>query len=84
MTDTKAENRKAWQQQWNSINYAIVTMNQTQWVFACEFKGKRFDANNKEGYLETSIGYGLTHPEIHDDLRKYIVRLAGTLDAEKK
>lgn len=58
---------------------AIDTLNKTQRVFAHVFKGKRHDVGNKEGYLETSIEYGLSHPETKDDLRKYILKLAQKL-----
>ena len=58
---------------------AIDTMNKTQRVFAHEFKGDRHDVGNKEGYLETSIEYGLTHPETKDDLREYIINLGKKL-----
>lgn len=58
---------------------AIDTMNKTQRVFAHVFKGQRFDVGNKEGYLETSIQYGLTHPETRDALRKYIKELGKKL-----
>lgn len=58
---------------------AIDTLNKTQRVFAHVFNGKRHDVGNKEGYLETSIEYGLNHPETKDDLRKYILKLAQKL-----
>ncbi|MBW0436945.1 UTP--glucose-1-phosphate uridylyltransferase GalU [Lactobacillus crispatus] len=58
---------------------AIDTLNKTQRMFAHVFKGKRHDVGNKEGYLETSIEYGLNHPETKDDLRKYILNLAQKL-----
>ena len=54
---------------------AIDTMNKTQRVFAHVFTGQRHDVGNKEGYLETSIQYGLKHPETKDALRKYIIDL---------
>lgn len=59
---------------------AIDTLNQTQRVFAHVFKGQRFDVGNKEGYLETSIRYGLTHPETRDALKKYIIALGKQLE----
>lgn len=58
---------------------AIDTLNRTQRVFAHEFKGERHDVGNKEGYLETSIEYGLQHPETKDALRQYIIDLAAQL-----
>ncbi|GBG04740.1 UTP--glucose-1-phosphate uridylyltransferase GalU [Lactobacillus rodentium] len=67
---------------------AIDTMNKTQRVFAHEFKGARHDVGNKEGYLETAIQYGLTHPETKDALKEYIINLGAELansdKAEKK
>lgn len=62
---------------------AIDTMNKTQRVFAHEFKGDRHDVGNKEGYLETAIEYGLTHPETKDDLREYIINLGKKLSQAK-
>ncbi|MCI1290112.1 MAG: UTP--glucose-1-phosphate uridylyltransferase GalU [Lactobacillus sp.] len=58
---------------------AIDTMNKTQRVFAHVFNGERHDVGNKEGYLETSIEYGLQHPETKDALRQYIIDLGKKL-----
>lgn len=63
---------------------AINTMNKTQRVFAHIFKGIRHDVGNKENYLETSIEYGLQHPETKDQLRQYIIELGQKLQAEDK
>ena len=63
---------------------AIDTMNKTQRVFAHVFNGERHDVGNKEGYLETSIEYGLSHPQIKDDLREYIINMAQKLQKEDK
>lgn len=63
---------------------AIDTMNKTQRVFAHVFNGQRFDVGNKEGYLETSIESGLSHPEIKDELRQYIIKMGAELEKEDK
>ncbi|WBY49312.1 UTP--glucose-1-phosphate uridylyltransferase GalU [Latilactobacillus curvatus] len=63
---------------------AIDELNRTQRVFAHEFKGRRYDVGNKFGYLETSIEYGLKHPEVKDDLKKYIIDLAEELKKDTK
>ncbi|MTV81938.1 UTP--glucose-1-phosphate uridylyltransferase GalU [Secundilactobacillus folii] len=66
---------------------AIDTLNQTQRVFAHEFKGQRYDVGNKFGYVRTNVEYGLEHPEIKDELRAYILATADRLrkeDAAKK
>lgn len=62
---------------------AIDTLNQTQRVFAHEFKGDRYDVGNKFGYVKTNVEYGLTHPEVKDELRAYILDLAAMLQAGK-
>ncbi len=63
---------------------AIDTLNQTQRVFAREFKGTRYDVGDKFGFLKTSIKYGLTHPEVKDSLRQYIIDLAHELESKKE
>ena len=63
---------------------AIDTLNQTQRVFAREFKGTRYDVGDKFGFLQTSIQYGLTHPEVQEPLRQYIIDLAHQLEAAPK
>ncbi|GKQ43115.1 UTP--glucose-1-phosphate uridylyltransferase [Companilactobacillus sp. RD055328] len=61
---------------------AIDRLNQTQDVYAHEFKGKRYDVGNKFGYLETTIQYGLTHPQVKDSLKQYIIDLGKKLEKE--
>jgi UTP--glucose-1-phosphate uridylyltransferase len=48
-------------------------------VFASKLISKRFDAGDKLGYLKANIELGLTHPEVKDDLKKYILSLCSTL-----
>ncbi|MBA1434783.1 UTP--glucose-1-phosphate uridylyltransferase GalU [Bombilactobacillus bombi] len=62
---------------------AIDRLNMTQRVFAHVFTGERFDVGNKFGYMKTSIEYGLSHPEIKDDLRQYIIDLGQKLSQKK-
>ncbi|MCT0151323.1 UTP--glucose-1-phosphate uridylyltransferase GalU [Fructilactobacillus fructivorans] len=61
---------------------AINTLNQTQRVFAHEFKGDRYDTGNKLSWLETNITFGLKHPEIEQELREYIKKLGQKLTKE--
>lgn len=62
---------------------AIDTLNKTQRVFAKKFTGHRFDVGDKFGFLTTSIHYGLTHPEMKDKLRDYIIELSERLEKEE-
>jgi len=52
---------------------------QKQSVFASQLTSKRFDAGDKLGYLKANIELGLTHPEVKEDLRKYLQSLGSKL-----
>ncbi|EMG1529387.1 UTP--glucose-1-phosphate uridylyltransferase GalU [Enterococcus lactis] len=58
---------------------ALQTLNQTETVYAREFKGKRYDVGDKLGYMKTNIEYGLHHPEIGASLSAYIIQLSKEL-----
>jgi len=61
---------------------AIDTLNQTQRVFAKRFEGTRYDVGDKFGFMTTSINYGLTHPEVKDKLKDFIIALGKELSGE--
>ncbi|WP_321388895.1 UTP--glucose-1-phosphate uridylyltransferase GalU [uncultured Enterococcus sp.] len=63
---------------------AIDTLNKTQRVFARTFTGKRFDVGDKFGFMKTSIEYGLTHPEVKDNLKAYLIELGQKLAKEQE
>ncbi|MER2064612.1 MAG: hypothetical protein ABS873_08155, partial [Alkalibacterium sp.] len=44
------------------------------------FKGERYDVGDKFGFLKTTIQYGLKHPQVKDDLKKYILDLSKELE----
>ncbi|AND80086.1 UTP--glucose-1-phosphate uridylyltransferase GalU [Streptococcus pantholopis] len=58
---------------------AIDTLNKTQRVFAREFTGSRYDVGDKFGFMKTSIDYALQHPQVKDDLKRYIISLGQSL-----
>ena len=58
---------------------AINSLNKIQRVFAHEFTGKRYDVGDKLGMVEANIEMGLAHPEIGENLRDYIKKLATKL-----
>lgn len=62
---------------------AIDTLNKTQRVFALEYTGERYDVGDKFGFLKTSIEYGLTHPQVKDDLKEFILELANELEEKE-
>ena len=59
---------------------AIETLNKTQRVFAREFTGRRYDVGDKFGFVETTIEYGLGHPQIKKDLHDYIIKKGKKLE----
>lgn len=62
---------------------AIDRLNETQRVFALEFKGNRYDVGNKMGYMETIIDYGLKQPEMRQPLINFIKETAATIKEQQ-
>lgn len=58
---------------------AMKTLAQSQGVVAVDFEGTRYDMGNKLGILKANIEVGLNHPEIKNELRKYIMNLSKEL-----
>jgi len=54
---------------------AIARLLLKEQVLAYEFQGKRFDCGSKMGYLEATVEYALTHPELKADFKSYIKNL---------
>lgn len=63
---------------------AIQTLNKSQRVFAHKFTGNRYDVGDKFGFVQTSIEYGLNHPQIQTQLENYIIKKAEELKKERK
>ena len=51
---------------------AIQTLLLEEQVLAYEYQGTRYDCGSKMGLLRANIELGLLHPEIGDDLRRYL------------
>jgi len=41
-------------------------------VYAYRFSGKRYDCGSKLGYLQATVEYGLGHPSLGKDFRRYL------------
>ncbi len=48
-------------------------------VYACEFKGTRYDIGNQMGLLKANIALALKRPELVDDLRQFLSETLETL-----
>jgi UTP--glucose-1-phosphate uridylyltransferase len=54
---------------------AIAALLADEPVIAYPFRGKRYDCGSKLGYLEATVEYGLSHPELGDDFADYLRQL---------
>jgi UTP--glucose-1-phosphate uridylyltransferase len=54
---------------------AIAALLQDEPVIAYPFKGKRYDCGSKLGYLEATVEYGLTHPDLGKAFATYLRQL---------
>ena len=41
-------------------------------VYGFRFRGQRFDCGSKSGFLQATVSFGLSRPELRDDLRAYL------------
>lgn len=55
---------------------AIAELLKEEIVQAFQFQGKRYDCGSKLGYLQATITYALTHPEIGEDFKQYLTEFA--------
>ncbi|WP_058554976.1 UTP--glucose-1-phosphate uridylyltransferase GalU [Thiohalocapsa sp. ML1] len=55
---------------------AIAALLEDEPVIAYPFAGKRYDCGSKEGYLEATVEYALSHPELGESFRAYLKQLA--------
>ncbi|TXH03499.1 MAG: UTP--glucose-1-phosphate uridylyltransferase GalU [Nevskiaceae bacterium] len=62
---------------------AISMLIQEQTVLAYEFDGTRYDCGSKLGYLKANVEYGLKHPELAEDFRKYLSALTAQQKSDK-
>ncbi len=58
---------------------AMKVLARTKGMVGVEFSGTRYDMGNKLGILQAIVETGLTHDEIGEDFKKYLLELAGNL-----
>lgn len=58
---------------------AMRTLAVNEGMIGVDYEGVRYDMGNKFGIMKAAIEVGIEHPEIKDELREYIKRLALTL-----
>ena len=63
---------------------ALQALARRQGMFAYEFEGKRYDAGDKLGYLKAVVDFALTHPQLGDSFRDYLLARCDELRAEQQ
>ena len=58
---------------------ALDTLRKERGLFAYKFKGRRFDAGDKLGFLQATMHYAINHPELGAPFRQYIKQIADKL-----
>jgi UTP--glucose-1-phosphate uridylyltransferase len=58
---------------------ALLKLSRQRPMYAYEFRGTRFDAGDKLGYLKAIIAFGLRHSELGVEFKKYIKEVSENL-----
>ena len=58
---------------------ALLALAKKKSMYAFQFKGTRYDAGDKLGYLKAIIAYGLQHPQLQNDFRRHLQEVISEL-----
>ncbi len=50
----------------------IRLLNKSQMIYACRFKGKRFDTGDRLGYVKSIVDFALQNENLRDDVLEYL------------
>ncbi len=59
---------------------ALDILRKERGMYAYRFKGKRFDAGDKLGYLKATVNYALAHSELGGPFQQYLKELLKNMD----
>lgn len=62
---------------------AICSLLQSRPVYGFLFKGKRYDAGDKLGYLKATIDFAIKNPELSGEFKRHILSVAETIKTDK-
>ncbi len=48
-------------------------------VYACNFKGQRYDLGDKMGFLKATVEFALRHEDLHDEFADYLKKIVASL-----
>ena len=58
----------------------IKLLSKSQMIYACRFKGKRYDTGDKLGYVKAIIDFALKNDSLKDDVLEYLNALVNSQD----
>jgi len=53
----------------------ITHLKNKKTMYGCQFEGDRYDCGDKFGFLKAQIQFGLKHPEVSKELKRYLKHL---------
>ncbi|AKB76705.1 UTP--glucose-1-phosphate uridylyltransferase [Methanosarcina horonobensis HB-1 = JCM 15518] len=64
----------------------IRLLNKSQMIYACRFKGKRFDTGDRLGYVKSIVDFALQNESLRDDVLEYLreILAVNKIPAERK
>ncbi|MGA1868060.1 MAG: UTP--glucose-1-phosphate uridylyltransferase GalU [bacterium] len=65
------------------LTNGLRSLNQKQAVYALEFKGRRYDAGSKFGFLQATVEFALKRPDLSSQFEEYLVNLLSEKIAKK-
>ncbi len=51
---------------------ALVMLAETEDIYAYDFEGKRYDIGNKQGFLQATVDFALSRPDLRSDFMKFL------------
>lgn len=60
-----------------------IEMRERNDVSAFAFEGKRYDCGSKAGYLQATVAFGLSRPDLRDDFLAFVRELVAAAETEK-
>lgn len=58
---------------------ALVLLSEKEDIYAYDFEGKRYDIGNKQGFLQATVDFALSRPDLKDDFAKYLKEVSNKL-----
>lgn len=63
---------------------ALRELVKKQNIYGCLFKGRRFDAGDKLGYLKATVSFALKNPELSNAFKEYLLSISSTSALENQ